>query len=98
MYVYIYIYGICLQEVLISLTMLPYKTGFGYPIGFQVSVVSVLGMDFHPKRCSVRVWVLSSDFGFECPNTPPIRTRSVAILIQGHRSHYLEIFLERYWI
>ena len=45
--------------------MLPYKTGFWYPR------VSVLGMDFHPNRCLGHVRVLSSGFGFGCPDTPP---------------------------
>ena len=41
------------------------QSGFGYPR------VSVLVMDFHPNRCSGRVRVLSTGFGFECPDTPP---------------------------
>ena len=41
------------------------NSGFGYPR------VSVLGMNLYLKRSSDRVRVLSSGFGFGCPDTPP---------------------------
>ena len=41
------------------------------PLDFGYSRISVLEMDFHPNRCSGRVRVLSSGFGFGCPDTPP---------------------------
>jgi len=43
---------------------LNYLLDFGYPR------VSVLGMDLHPNWSSGRVRVLSSGFGFGCPDTP----------------------------
>jgi hypothetical protein len=67
MYIYVHIF----TKVLIALHMLPYEAGFGYPIGFRLSTGLVLGTNFHPKRCSDRFQVLSSGFGFGCPDTPP---------------------------
>lgn len=47
MYVYhAYVY----RQVLIALTILPYKEDFGYPIEFQGSAGLIMGMDYHPNR------------------------------------------------
>ena len=54
----LYISCIRLQKVLIALTMLSYKTDFGYSIGVRDPQVSILGMDFHLNWCSVRIFVL----------------------------------------
>ena len=42
----LYISYICLYEVLITLTILLYKTCFGYPMGFEYPQVRFLGWIF----------------------------------------------------
>ena len=44
---------------------------FRYPIGFRVSAGFGFGDGFSPNWYSGRVRVLSSGFGFWCPDTPP---------------------------
>jgi hypothetical protein len=55
----------------VSIRVLGIRSGFGYPFGFRVSAGLVFVMDFHPNRCSVRVRVSTSSFGFGCTETPP---------------------------
>jgi hypothetical protein len=50
MYIYVHMF----IKVLIDLHVLPYESGFGYPIGFRISTGLVLGTNFHPNRCSGR--------------------------------------------
>ena len=63
----------CSYYVAIQKWISSIQSGFGYPR------VSVLGMDFNPNRYSDRIRVLSLSFGFGCPDTPPTRTRPVAV-------------------
>jgi hypothetical protein len=67
MYIYVHMF----IKVLIALHMLPYEAGFGSPIEFPLSTGFVLGTNFDLNRCLGRFRVLSSDFGFGCPDTPP---------------------------
>ena len=78
-HVNMYVSCICLQKVLIALTTLPYKAGFGYPIGFWGSIGLVMGMDYHLNRCSGWFRVSSSGFGFGCTGLHLIRIHPVAI-------------------
>lgn len=51
--------------------MLPYKTGFRYPIGFRGSAGFGFGDGFSPESVFGWVRVLSWIFGFGWPDTPP---------------------------
>ena len=64
--------------------MLPYKMVSHIQSGFGNLHVLILGMDFHPNRCSRQVRILCSGFGFLCPDTHLTRTRPVAIRVFRH--------------